>query len=139
MPQLDKLSFVPQLLWFFSIFFLVYIFLSQSVLPSLARNLKLRERVVEQFQQAVKGDRLSEDYEGLLSLLTTTIGETKQVTATSLQAVTDVSERNFQEAPDYIFREGEHMKELKKLYIKEMKNLKLKEVSSERLVETVNG
>jgi hypothetical protein len=135
MPQLDKLSFVPQLLWFFSIFFLVYIFLSQSVLPSLARNLKLRERVVEQFQQAVKGDRLSEDYEGLLSLLTATIGESKQVTTDSLQAVTGVSERNFQDAPDYMFREGEHLKELKKIYLKEMKNLKLKEVSSELLVE----
>lgn len=135
MPQLDKLSFIPQLLWFFSIFFLVYIFLSQSVLPSLARSLKLRERVINEFQNSVKGDRLNEDYEQLVSKLKETLGENKQVTEESLQKLTAVSEMNLQEAPDYLLREGEHLKSLKNIYLKEMSKLKLKEASSERLVE----
>lgn len=47
MPQLDKLSFIPQLLWFFSVFFLTLVIFSQSILPRLAITLKLRSRILE--------------------------------------------------------------------------------------------
>lgn len=53
MPQLDKFSFFPQLIWFFSIFFGIYVLFSQSVLPTVARAIKLRERTLDNVTTSV--------------------------------------------------------------------------------------
>jgi len=55
MPQLDKLSFMSQVVWFFSIFFLLYLIFAKSILPAIARALKLRLRVLGYFGVVGKG------------------------------------------------------------------------------------
>jgi len=57
MPQLDKFSFIAQLVWFWTVFFLVFVFFAQSVLPTIGRTLKIRERLLSSAE--IKADDLS--------------------------------------------------------------------------------
>ena len=43
MPQLDKASFIAQLIYFFGIFFILWVSMSKTFLPSLGKTLKLRK------------------------------------------------------------------------------------------------
>jgi len=54
MPQLDKASFIAQLIYFFSIFFLLWLGMSKIFLPSLGKTLKLRKAIFEGEQQTLK-------------------------------------------------------------------------------------
>jgi len=48
MPQLDKLTFVSQLFWFFLLFFILYIILCQLIIPEISGYLKLRQIILGQ-------------------------------------------------------------------------------------------
>lgn len=135
MPQLDKLSFIPQLLWFFSVFFLVYIFLSQSVLPSLAYSLKLRSRVMEKFEASKSKSSFDEDFDTLVSSLQNTIDSTKNLNNTAIASVNEENNYILNEVPDLLFKEGEEFKTIKALYIQEIFQLKLKQAVSTKIVE----
>jgi len=77
MPQLDKFSFFPQLIWFFSVFFGIYVLFSQSILPTIARAIKLRERTLE----GVSGSQLiqSNDYKQVVTVLNNNINAQEKV------------------------------------------------------------
>jgi len=50
MPQLDRLSFMPQLIYFFAVFLGTYLILAKSVLPTISRTLKIRARLFDQLE-----------------------------------------------------------------------------------------
>ncbi len=45
MPQLDSLSFFSQIVWFFGTFFIFYIFVVNSVIPTISTIFKIRNKV----------------------------------------------------------------------------------------------
>lgn len=45
MPQLDSLSFFSQIVWFFGSFFIFYIFVVNSVIPTISTIFKARTKV----------------------------------------------------------------------------------------------
>nr|AAG23670.1 ATP synthase F0 subunit 8 [Thraustochytrium aureum] len=44
MPQLDFITFTSQIFWLLIIFFIIYVFFNQSIVPFLARVLKIRRK-----------------------------------------------------------------------------------------------
>jgi len=46
MPQLDKLSFLNQLIWFFFFYILFYFLMLKTFIPTIGRSLKLRAKLL---------------------------------------------------------------------------------------------
>lgn len=122
MPQLDKLSFLPQLLWFFSIFFLLLVIFSQSILPSLAFTLKIRSRLLEDFNVS-KGS----DIKDLEFLSKETKDQLDSFMEGSENKVSFLSKdiSNLQKLPDYLLKESVILSSVKKVYMEESISLQL--------------
>lgn len=46
MPQLDKLSFLNQLIWFFFFYIIFYFLMVKTFVPTIGRSLKLRHKLL---------------------------------------------------------------------------------------------
>lgn len=46
MPQLDKLSFLNQLIWFFFFYIIFYFLMIKTFIPTIGRSLKLRAKLL---------------------------------------------------------------------------------------------
>jgi hypothetical protein len=47
MPQLDKLSFLNQLIWFFFLYIIFYFLMLKTFIPTIGRSLKLRTKLLQ--------------------------------------------------------------------------------------------
>lgn len=56
MPQLDKLSFLNQLIWFFFFYIIFYYLMIKTYIPTIGRSLKLRAKLLSNLteQNALK-------------------------------------------------------------------------------------
>lgn len=52
MPQLDKLSFLNQLIWFFIFYIIFYFLMIQTFIPTIGRSLKLRHKLLSALQNS---------------------------------------------------------------------------------------
>jgi len=48
MPQLDKLIFLPQIIWYLIIFIAIYIYVLKYILPIVSRTIKIREKYINE-------------------------------------------------------------------------------------------
>lgn len=127
MPQLDKYSFIPQLVWFFSIFFLLFLFFSQSVLPTIARSLKLRERVIEGF--SADKDVSSSDLEKLNMEI---LASFNAVYANSNKSIISLSTsaKESAKAPDYILKHSKLAQGIRQVFLEEFSLLRIKSLTT---------
>lgn len=78
MPQLDKVAFTAQLVWFFSVFFVIFLLLCKSYLPTLGFILKFRSRLLSKVvasKTSASADYLIVQYTGQLKGLENALQE----------------------------------------------------------------
>jgi len=118
MPQLDKLSFIPQLVWFFGLFFILYFLMAKYYLPAIGRTLKMRERLL-----TIKNENNNLKSTILDQLLTTA----QRVIGALSIVITDLNNENqVKEHINIIVQRNAGFMKIKQIYVEEMKKLQIK-------------
>jgi len=118
MPQLDKLSFLNQLIWFFSFFFIFYFLMIKTFLPTIGRSLKLRHRLLN-LSIGLKSSKNN-------TFETTVIAGSKIVNIINNLLQTILVDKTFTKTVENSLQLQETFKEAQKLYVDESFKLKLK-------------
>jgi len=87
MPQLDSVTFLPQIFWLTIIFYIFYVVVIRDFLPGLTRIIKIRKKRLEAAQKTSsefteETIKTTNDYE---NLIVTSVDDFKQVLNTTSQ------------------------------------------------------
>lgn len=115
MPQLDKLSFLNQLIWFFFFYIIFYYLMIKTYIPTIGRSLKLRARLLA----------------NLTEQNTLKLGETKTIVKTAeqlilaIQNIFEIGQKynNFNKTMLNIFETNAKTIKYKNVYVKEAQKL----------------
>lgn len=101
----------------------------------LLSTLKLRQRVMDRFEQGASKNTLDGQVDNLIHSLKFETKVCRNVHDSAVSLANTESNYVVNEIPDMIFKESSSLNIIKNLYINELTNLKLKQAISSKLVE----
>ena len=110
----------------FIIFFLIFLFFAQTVLPTIARTLKIRERVLDSFSSGSAS--LGKELEGLVietSGLLSKLTEKTEKKVNKLHKIVKYTTK----VPELILRESTQASSLRRIFIEEISRIRIKSAS----------